>query len=195
MRNFLLTLTVIVIFLVSFVCGYYIYKESSGEKAKNQIVNEIADATVRNSVNTFSPSLLTSTIDEKVSPNATLVIKKYYKDCGHTTKDYAEIPAELVNMNEDEVKNNLPEWEIKGFSPDEIVIFKEVAGICNEHYVLREKDGYVAIYVVDADDKETLSEMTEISTEYLTEHDLQELSDGIRAIGKEELNSVLEDYE
>ncbi len=195
MRNFLLTLTVIVIFLVSFICGYYIYKESSGEELPKQVITEISEAAVRNNVNTFSPSLLTSTIDEKVSPNATLVIKKYYKECGHTTKDYAEIPAELVNMNEDEVKNNLSDWEIKGFSPDEIVIYKEVAGICNEHYMLREKDGNVAIYVLDAEENETLSEITEISTEYLTEQDLQELKEGIRAIGKEELNSLLEDYE
>lgn len=195
MRNFLFIVTVIVIFLISFVCGYYIYRENFQEELPQKVITEIADATIRNNLNTFTPSLLTSTIDEKVSPNATLVIKKYYKECGHTTKDYAEILEELVNMNEEEVKSNLPDWEIKGFSPDEIVLYKELAGICNEHYVLREKGGNVAIYLLDANENEKLSEITEISTEYLTEQDLKELKEGIRTIGKEELNSLLEDYE
>lgn len=195
MRRFLFILSVIIIFAISFICGYYIYRGNKEKDLPKQIATEISEAVVKSNENVFSPSLLTSTIDEKISPNATLVIKKHYKECGHTTKDYAEIPEELVNMNEEDTKENLFGWEIKGFSPDEIVIYKDVAGICNEHYVLKEKDGNIVIYVLDANEKETLSETTEISTEYLTENDLQELKRGIKAIGKEELNSILENYE
>ena len=101
----------------------------------------------------------------------------------------------MVNMNEKEIAKELPDWEIKGFSPSEIVIFKEIEGICDEHFVLREKNGNIAIYRIDENNNEILSEMTEISTEYLTENDLAKLEQGIRAIGREELNSVLEDYE
>lgn len=195
MRNFLLVLTVVTIFFVSFLCGYYIYKEKVAEDLPQQVTKQIAEATIVKSTNTFSPSLVTSTIEEKISPNATLVIKKYHGLCGHITKDYAEIPVEFVNMREEEFKNKLTDWEIKGFSPDEIVIYREVEDMCNEHYVLREKDGHVAIYVLDADNNEAISEITEISTEYLTEQDLQNLKNGIKATGKEELNSLLEDYE
>ena len=195
MRRFLFILSVIIIFAISFICGYYIYRENKEKEWPKQIATEISEAVVKSNENAFCPSLLTSTINEKISPNATLVIKKHYKECGHTTKDYAEIPEELVNMNEEDTKENLFGWEIKGFSPDEIVIYKDVAGICNEHYVLKEKDGNIVIYVLDANEKETLSETTEISTEYLTENDLQELKRGIKAIGKEELNSILENYE
>lgn len=42
-------------------------------------------------------TLETNASEEKVSPNATLIIKKYYKKCGHTTKDYATVPEEIVN--------------------------------------------------------------------------------------------------
>lgn len=195
MRNFLLTVTVIAIFLVSFICGYYIYKEHTEDKLPNKLTSKISETTGENSGNTFSPSLLTSTIEQKISPNATIVIKKHYTNCGHTTKDYAEIPAEFVNLKEEELKDILTEWEIKGFSPDEIVIYKEIEGICNEHYIIREKDGNVAIYTIDENEKEKLSELTEISTNYLTEHDKAELQKGIRANGKEELNSILEDFE
>ena len=195
MRNFLLVLTVVIIFFVSFLCGYYIYKEKVAENLPQQVTKQIAEATIVKSTNTFSPSLVTSTIEEKISPNATLVIKKYHNLCGHITKDYAEIPAEFVNMREEELKNNLTEWTIKGFSPDEIVIYKEVEDMCNEHYIVRENNGYVTIYILDSNNNETIIEQTEITTEYLTEQDKEKLKNGIKAIGKEELNSLLEDYE
>lgn len=195
MRNFLLTVTIVMIFVVSAICGYYIYKIGS-EESKNELnVEEFAKVTVENGINTFTPSMLTSIVEEKVSPNATLIIKKHYKECGHTTKDYAEVPQEIVNMKEEEVRAQYPDWQLKGFSADEIVLLKEVAGICNEHFVLREKDGVIAIFLQDADGNETLNEITEISTEYLTEQDRLNLEEGIKAIGKEELNSVLEDFE
>lgn len=195
MRNFLLIVTVICIFVVSGICGYYIYEAATKSEVNEANISELAKVAVENGVNTSAPSLLTSMVEEKVSPNATLIIKKHYSKCGHTTKDYAEIPAELVNLKEEEVKKQLSDWELKGFSASEVVILKELSGICNEHYVLRDKDGLIAIYTEDENGNETLQEITEISTDYLTDQDRLELKEGIKAIGKEELNSTIEDYE
>lgn len=44
-------------------------------------------------------------------------------------------------------------------------------------------------------EKETLKEMTHIVTSYLPETDLAKLKEGIQVVGKEELNSTIEDYE
>ena len=57
------------------------------------------------------------------------------------------------------------------------------------------KDGVIAIYEEKEDESEVLKEMTGISTEYLTENDKMELEKGIKVYGKEELNSMIEDYE
>lgn len=195
MRNFFAVLTVITIFLVSFVCGYYIYKENTKNDIPKQLSSQIAEKTGEKSGNTFSPSLMTSTIEQKISPNATLVVKKYYKECGHTTKNYAEIPAEFVNLREEELKENLTAWQIKGFSPDEIVIYQEAEGICDEHYIIKDEAGNVAIYSIDKNNNESLVELTEIAIQYLTEQDQINLQQGIIATGREELNSVLEDFE
>lgn len=62
-------------------------------------------------------------------------------------------------------------------------------------YIVKEKDGFIAIYTVDDNGKEILKEKTKISTEYLTQTDLIKIKDGIRANGREELNAVLEDFE
>ena len=53
----------------------------------------------------------------------------------------------------------------------------------------------MVIYTQDANGKESINEITEISTEYLTEDDKAKLKEGIKATGKEELNSLIEDYE
>ena len=195
MRSFFAVLTVIAIFFISFVCGYYIYEESTKDDISKQLNSQISEKTGEKSGNTFVPSLMTSTIEQKISPNATLVIKKGYKECGHITKEYAEIPEEFVNLKEEELKLSIANWEIKGFSPNEVVIYQDVEGICDEHYIIREQEGNVAIYNLDKDNKENLVELTEIAIKYLTEQDQINLQQGIKAIGKEELNSVLEDFE
>lgn len=64
-----------------------------------------------------------------------------------------------------------------------------------EHYVIRDCDGYVYVYLVNKDGKEELREITEIVTTYLPETDRIALNEGIKVIGKEKLNAVLEDYE
>lgn len=195
MRKFLLGLTIIAIFVVSGICGYYIYRAGTAKSETKIDAEDLAKVAVENGINSSSPSLATSYTEEKVSPNATLIIKKHYKECGHTTKDYAEVPEELVNQTRKQVEKTYSNWEIRGFSANEIVILKEVAGICNEHYIIRDKDGKVVIYTQDANGKENINEITEISTEYLTDADKAKLKDGIKAIGKEELNSLIEDYE
>ncbi len=135
--------------------------------------------------------------DEKVSSNSVLILKKYYKECKHTINEYVETPPELVNMTQEEVKNEYPEWELIGFSSREVTLYKEFEGSCGEHFSLKEEDGKVVIYKVLADGTEKLYEKTEIITEYLPLTDLLQIQSekGIQVFGKEELNKVLEDFE
>ena len=86
-------------------------------------------------------------------------------------------------------------WDLEGFSPNEIVFYREVDEFCKEHYVLKQLDGVIAIYTLDENGNEILQEKTSIATQYLTQSDLDKLEKGIKANGKEELNSILEDYE
>lgn len=130
----------------------------------------------------------------KISPNAVLLIEKCYNQCGHTTKEYVEA-TNLVNKTKEEVQEIYSDWEIKHFSEKDINIIKAFEGICNEHYVVKEKDGNIAIYYLDSNEEKNLLEITEISTEYLPKEDLELLKIGVRVNGKEELNAMLEDYE
>lgn len=195
MKNFFVLLIVVLLIAFSIISCYYIYLAFINKKNNQININDIAKATVENGVNALLPAVAANGNEEKISPNATLVIKKHYAKCGHTTKKYLEIPKEFVNMNEQEIKKEFTSWELKGFSSNEIVMQKEEAGICDEHFILRNRDGLIAIYVEKENGEEELKEKTEISIDYLTQEDRKKLDKGIIAIGKEELNGALEDFE
>ena len=75
------------------------------------------------------------------------------------------------------------------------MLYKEVNEFCNEHYLLKEDNGYISIYKLDENSNETFLETTDISTNYLTEEDLKKIQEGIKIYTKKELNKTLEDFE
>lgn len=137
----------------------------------------------------------TSAAEEKTSPNAMISFRTYYKECEHTTIKNIQIPEELVNMSQADIEEKYKDWALEEFSSNYIIFKAEKEGICDEHYLLKENNGYIAIYRIDEFQNETLIETTGVVTAYLPEADLLELREGIRVFGKDRLNARLEDYE
>ena len=196
MKKWGIIIAFIIIFIVAIFVGNYIYDSNNEDKntvksenTSNSIVNQV-DYSVRNDI-----TINTDSEEEKVSPNATLILKKHYKECDHTIKEYAEIPEEFVNLTKSEIEKEYPEWEVEKFTPLDIILIKEEEGFCNEHFILKEEQGVIIVYKIDKQGEESLYDTTGISVEYLTESDKLELKNGIKVYGKEELNSMLENYE
>ena len=133
--------------------------------------------------------------EEKASPNCSFTIKKEYQKCGHTTSEYSNLPQELVNSTKKEIQEKYADFEIEKFSENDMVLIKKEDGECGEHFVLRNKDGVVVVYRILEDGTEIEFEATEIATEYLTLTDRNNMENGIRVNGKQELNRLLEDFE
>ncbi len=102
---------------------------------------------------------------------------------------------EIVNKTKDEIQGVYSAWYIDKFSNNEIIISRSFESQCGEHYVVRDKNGKVAIYLLSGDGTESELQETQIATEFLTETDKIELQNGIRANGKQELNQVIENFE
>lgn len=156
------------------------------EKDNNKIVN--------NNIEKITEEA-SSNLEEKISANARIKYNIYYKNCGHTTNEEKEIPKEMVNLTQGEIEKQYPEWEIISFKKDYIELYKEESGICNEHYVVKETNNKIVIYSIDENNKLTLKEATDISTDYLPEADLISLEEGVKIIGREELNAYIENFE
>lgn len=136
-----------------------------------------------------------SETETKVSPNAELVIKKYYKECGHTTEEKRNLANDMVNKTQEEIEKLYPDYKVESFLNNKIVLIKEEEGQCDEHYIVRDENSNIMIYKILGDGTEEIYQNTGISTEYLPETDKISLRDGIKVFGRENLNSIIEDFE
>lgn len=189
MRKLYVVFVTILLLVISFFVGQYIYKLS---RIDDNLLAQYAE--MHNQYEqTYKPAATTDTT--KISPNATIIFKTEYEECGHTLNKYETVTEKEVNLTKEKLQDKYKDWEITDFSEKEIVMLKKKEGSCNEHYVIREKDGNLAVYIIDKNNVEILQKETNISTTYLTEVDLVKLKEGIRVNGLEELNSKLEDFE
>lgn len=139
--------------------------------------------------------LETNSSEEKISPNCSITLKRYYTECKHTINEYIDVPQNLVNKTKNELEEEFPNWEIQQFSSTQIILYREFESTCGQHYILRDDNGKITIYLINEEEQEEIYEKTEISVDYLTETDKIEIKNGIKVNGKEELNQLLEDFE
>ena len=176
--------------VVSFAIGYLVMNEKTPDmvqrpdeegKAKGQ-----EEQQTDNTYLDYAP--------EPVSNFQTrLLLKTFYKGCGHTAVERRDIPEQLAGLGEKELMEHYPDWEAEKFQSDEIILFKKVEGACPGHYVLRMLSGYVAIYMTAENGEETLVEVTDIPVSILRLRDQQRLREGILLDSMDEVNQYLED--
>ena len=202
MKKSIVISAIIVLFILGAVIGTIIIKNFSDQKKteteiaeqnQEEIYDECTDE-YEEMVQSNTLVQETSSEGEKISPNCSIVFKRHYNDCGHTIEQYASIPTELVNKTQEDLQQQYEGWTIEQFSRNQIVLYRDFDSECGEHYILKEKDGKVAVYLKTGDIEELVEE-TDIATEFLTETDRIELQNGIQANGRAELNQLIEDYE
>lgn len=190
----------IVLIILSIIAGVLIVRldannNSSISISDEKVTDECIEEAEKLYADTANNEIATSSTELKLSPNAELIIQKYYSGCGHIVNEYAEILPEMINKNQEEIEGMYTNFEVQSFDNNKLVVSKEENGVCGEHYVLREDNGNIIVNLINENNNETLFEKTSISTQYLTQTDLINLKDGIRVYGRENLNSFLEDYE
>lgn len=199
MKNRILVISILfVIFFISVFTGIYIFKNLNKTNKELSQIEELKNHQIqeneRNMVETENVVSANSS-EEKITPHTRLILRKYYEDCGHSINEYVETPAELINMTKEELEKEYKNWSVYTFSENEVILIKNVNGFCNEHYSLKELDGYIAIYKIDKNGNEVLQEKTAISTRYLTQTDKSHLENEIKIFGTENLNKYIEDFE
>ena len=196
MRKFWIIMIIIVVLLaLGGSIGIYIYNLKNTSNKNSVKAKELADELKKTLVEEEQNTVTTSSKNIKISHNSIVVKNTLYKICNHEIRQTEAIPVELVKKKKKDIQQYYKDWEIKKYSPTEVVLYREKDEYCDKLYVLRENNGVIAIYKIDDNNKETLRENTQIQTKYLPEIDLIKLKSGIYAIGEEELNSILEDFE
>ena len=114
-------------------------------------------------------------------------------DFSNQLDDDVEFHNKQVEHEED-IKKKYPDWEIRKFSPNEISLYREIEANCNDHFVIKEKDGFIAIYTNVTDDVQNLREVTDIDISTLPSGDAESIQDGIYVYGKDVVAGIIEDF-
>lgn len=189
MKKWVIAILVVILFLVSVMAGFIVrsfFNFSKEKKEDNHIV--LAEEKVEKLVDTSSNDII-------VSPNAEVILTEYYQRCGHTKTRRQDAPREIINLNKDKVQDYYKGWNLDEFSSSEIKLSRKCSGICDEHYIIRESNGYISISVKNDIGEYIFKGLTDISVQYLAEEDLAKLDQGIEVVGRENLNKFLEDFE
>lgn len=189
----ILLLTIVATILAGIIVGVLIGGKNKTSNLEPEMQTKLAKET-QNLENDI-PMVQTNAVEIKTSPNTLFVFETYYKECKHTAVERNEIPSEYVNQTEENLQEAYRDWKVKEFTAETVAFYQEKEGICNQHYIIRENNGYIAIYQIDSLGKETLKETTEIVTTYLPETDKLRLKEGIKVEGQDNLNATIEDYE
>lgn len=197
MNKTIMSIIAIIVIIGAIIIGVQICKPN---KEQEDIITKVSDEKIEDDCTdeyqeVQEEMLQANSTEEKISPNCFITMKKTYNKCGHTTSEYIAIPKELVNKTKEDLEEKYAGWTIDKFSDTQIVISKKEEGECGEHYIVKDKEGKVVIYKLLEDGTEKEYEVTDISTEYITDTDKINMKNGIKVNGKQELNQLIEDFE
>lgn len=161
---------------------------SNAKYGEKSITNEIKN-------NNENYAIDASSSDVKTTPNTILIFESYYSKCGHSQIRSEKIKSEYVNKNQEDIQKIYSDWKIKFFSSEKIELYRDENSICDNHFVVRDMDGYVTVYNINKDGQEIIRDKTDISTKYLPKDDTDLLQNGIKANSMSELEQILADFE
>jgi hypothetical protein len=185
---------------ISIYIGHIIYNNIKNVPNEN-VITEISEVIEDDCTDEYKYEqknidlLKTNSEEEKISPNAIIKLKKHYNKCDHTIVEEKSINSNLVNKTKLELQEEYEGWKIEKFSTGEIILVREFEGKCNEEFILRDVNGKIVIYKLNENNQEIEYEKTDISTDYLTQTDKNNINNGLKVIGIWELNKVIEDFE
>lgn len=196
MKKWLMIIFISFIITISILGSYFVFFYFRSSKEKIEVPKELASCNdLNNSDNINNDIIVTSYSGYKITPNTKVVFETYYKKCNHkeTTEEVAN--EEIVNYNEEELQEKYKDFTIKQFGIERIVLYKENSGYCNNHYILKENDGVIAVYKINNSGTEELMDFTDISVQYLPETDRINIQNGLNIYGSQNLDKILEDFE
>ena len=189
-------ITIVFIFGVSLGMYYGVNSKDIIQTEEKKVIDSVQDVVIKNVQGREKSGEVEEVVarEERVSPYAKMIIEKKFSKCGHTTVNVFDVPKELVNLTKDDISEKYKGWELTKFSEKEITLYRVIEANCDDHYVLKDEDGYITVYAELTDNIKNLVEKTEIEVNSLREEDRNDLTNGIKVYGKEELTSLMEDF-
>lgn len=129
--------------------------------------------------------------EDRVSPSTILIEKIISINTGCSDEYKQEVPEEIVDFTEEQVKEYYKEYDSVEFSTEAIVIVKRVPYLPN-HFVVKLEGKYIKVYSTDLDGKAIIDKSF---PEILCKNKDNELVKGIEVDSLDEVWQRIADYE
>ena len=134
---------------------------------------------------------------------AIAIVFMIYRFANRQEDNLSNQEQNLINISyeEDEVQGEvtdgcLYEWEdYNKYLGEKVEEASNNLSSQDTHYIIKNVEGYIQVFYINENNEEVLYRKTDISTDYLSEEDVEDLKIGIEVVGTEALNKMLEDFE
>jgi len=130
--------------------------------------------------------------ETRLEPEAKIVFISLYKKCGHEQITEETIDENYVGLTKEQLSTKYYEWGINNFTPKEVILKRDIDDICENHYFVGIKDGYVVLFQGIPGVSEKVIEMTDILADTLREEDLELLKNGLVIPNREKFLEIKE---
>lgn len=173
-RIFVILLLVSLLLLASIVCIYFM---SFGETGQKQFTGNSLQVSARE-----GPLIDTETVLEFVYNYADGISETYYT-----------VPATyMTGWDRQRVANAYGKWTIDSYSADRVVMHKNVDKDSNQHYLIKDKNGYVTVFYSVTGE---IKEVTSANTASFSAEEREKYFKGFEVVGDGELEKFLQDIE
>ncbi|WP_353097001.1 hypothetical protein [Tissierella praeacuta] len=186
---FLFSLT---LFLVSFILGYQLMSKKLNPKDISKINNK------DNNISDYSDMEILGE-GNRISPNTFIEERIHYMACDHVITKVNLVEDNMVNMTKDEfteyIQSNYPNKKIISFSANRITLGVTKNHLCENHYIVGEKDGSIAIFRIGENGERVLENvLVDYPISLLMEIDQEKIIEGIVVDNEDELSEILENF-
>lgn len=180
------------LFLISFVFGYQFMRR------KLNFDNDIGGIEKINSQQNDSDMQIIKE-ENIITPNTFIEERISYTACGHVLTKVKLVDNEFINMTKKEFTDYFndfyPNQKLIAFSASNIVIGVTKNHLCENHYVVGEDDGMIAIFKINENGERILDKVfSDYPISLLMEIDQEKIIEGIIVDSEEELSDILENF-
>ena len=125
--------------------------------------------------------------------NTQLIFETNYTSCNDQIIEERKVESNEIGLKRQDIKAKFPDWNVSEFSSIRVILTKELNDYCPNHFVLKDRDGMVVIYMPsEVEDKERNIQQTQISINKLPPDVQDEIRKGLVMDSLEEVEYFLE---
>jgi hypothetical protein len=130
---------------------------------------------------------------EETGIDGNTVMQFVYHYADGVTEVYDSVPAKyMTGWGKQQLSSAYEKWTMDYYSPEKVVFHKNLDKNSAQHYILREYNGYVAVFYKD---DEKIKEITSANILSMGDDERKRYAEGVEVVGNEELRKILQDLE